>query len=283
MEREHGSLITALQSKPKPATHQPIFTSLRNGMSSLTAALIAKLPAERISLNSPAFSLKREGKLWCVRHNTPAERGIPGKTKKHFKQVLLATSLDPTRSFLERINPTAAALLPAEASSAILAAFTWPADLAGQFTIPPGFGFLVPPAKTEADASQLLAATFVDQKFSHRGPSNTRILRAFFGGKAAAHFAEAPDDQVAEAALSQLRAILGPIPDPPHTEIRRWPRSLPQYEVGHLDRIAQLDDLMHQLPSLHLLGNSYRGVGLPDLIHAARTTARKIVSELAPR
>jgi oxygen-dependent protoporphyrinogen oxidase len=283
MEREHGSLILGLQARAKQHGSRPpqsIFTSLRNGLGSLTAALIARLPPERLHCNNPAFSLKREGKLWCVRYHTPSDRGIPGKAKKHFKHVIVATSVDAARNLLTPLDPTAAALLPTDASSAVLAAFCWPAETAATFTIPPGFGFLVPKTKpsTLNPEPSLLAATFVDQKFPHRAPTGTRILRAFFGTGSAEHFANTPDAAVAAAALTQLRALIGPIPDPNPalTTVRRWPRSLPQYAVGHLDRMAELDTRVAALGNLSLLGNAYRGVGLPDLIHNARESVRKL-------
>jgi oxygen-dependent protoporphyrinogen oxidase len=280
LEREHGSLILGLQARAKSQASKPaqsIFTSLRNGMASLTSALIARLPAERLHRNNPAFSLKREGKLWCVRYHTPSERGIPGKAKKHFKHVFLATPVDTTTALLKPLDPTAASLIPTDASSAVLAAFVWPADIAATFTIPAGFGFLVPHQSTIV-GPQLLAATFVDQKFPHRAPPGARILRAFFGTGSAEHFSNIPDAEVAQTALDQLRTFMGPLPDPDPslTTVRRWPRSLPQYAVGHLDRMAQLDTRIATLGNLTLLGNAYRGVGLPDLIKNARESVRKI-------
>ena len=127
----------------------------------------------------------------------------------------------------------------------------------------------------------LLAATFTDQKFPHRAPTGARILRAFFGtGSAPSTSPTPPDAEVAATALTQLEAILGPLPTPNTalTTVRRWPRSLPQYEVGHLDRIAQLDAHIANLGNLTLLGNATRGVGLPDLIHAAREATKKLLA-----
>jgi protoporphyrinogen/coproporphyrinogen III oxidase len=293
MEREHGSLIAALQSKSRN-TPQPIFTTLRSGMESLTQALIAKLPADRLHLNRPALSLKRERNLWCLR---TAKAG--GKAKKHFNHILLATPTDTTRILLTPLNSEAASLLPTDASSAILINLAWPAELAATFTIPPGFGFLIPQApafpptdsviSTEAQRSgetpvfsaaqipnpQLLAATFVDQKFPHRAPPQARSTRAFFGGPSAEALTRASDQQIIATTLTQLQKILGPLPEPTITTVRHLPRSLPQYEIGHPDRIAQLDHLIATLPNLTLLGNAYRGVGLPDLIRDAITAARK--------
>jgi oxygen-dependent protoporphyrinogen oxidase len=293
MEQEHGSLIAALQAKaaargdkPRPA----IFTSLRRGMASLTEALIATLPAERLHLNHTAFSLKREGKLWCLRTTNPNANGTAGKSKRHAHHVLLATPIDATRALLEPRNPAAAALIPTEASSAVLATFCWPAEIASTFTIPPGFGFLIPPPahpvisteattrNSTADAPTLLACTFVDQKFPHRAPPGARIIRTFFGGNSAATLAPQSDEAAATAAFKQLDKIFGPLPasDPTLTTVRRWPRSLPQYEVGHLDRMAKLDEQIAALGDLTLLGNAYRGVGLPDLIRDARAAAKTL-------
>lgn len=257
MEREHGSLIAALQARTQQRTHaqQPIFTSLRRGIVSLTEALVARLPDERVYL----------------------EHRIAQLADMQLDHTVIASSLDSTRALLAPVNPAAAKLLPAGASSAVLIVFAWTEDLARTFTIPPGFGFLVPQGSTSE--SQLLACTFVDQKFPHRAPDGARVIRAFFGGSSADTLSTQSDDEIAKTALTQLRNILGPIPEPSFQTVRRLPRSLPQYEVGHLDRIAELERLVQQVPGLHLLGNAYRGVGIPDLIRDARATARAIAND----
>ena len=284
MEHEHGSLIAALQAKSKARGNrpqQPIFTSLRGGVGSLVDALIAKLPAERLNYNRSALSLKREGNTWCLRTSAPSDRSIAGKSKRHFHHVFLATPIDTTRLLLQARDPEAAALIPKHASSAVLAAFCWTAETAASFNVPSGFGFLVPQSGDQQN--QLLAATFVDQKFPHRAPPGGRVLRAFFGGASADALASQSDEAVAAAAFAQLDRILGPLPLPvaAFTTVRRWPRSLPQYEVGHLERIAELDQLITTLGGITLLGNGYRGVGLPDLIRDARAAARGLIPSKA--
>lgn len=276
MEREHGSLIAALQARAKERGQrppQPAFHSLSNGMGSLAEALAAKLPEERIHLHRQASSLKREGKLWCLRTSAT---GSTAKSKRHFHHILLATPVDVTRRLLTPLNAAAAALIPAESSSAVLVAMAFPAALAASIQLPQAFGFLVPHSSSD---TSLLAATFVDQKYPDRAPAGARILRAFFGGTSAAALLSQPDESVIAAAYQQLTRILGPLPapDPALTTVRRWPHSLPQYEVGHLDRIAELDTLIAQLGGLTLLGNGYRGVGVPDLIRDARAAAKALV------
>ncbi|HEV2575738.1 MAG TPA: protoporphyrinogen oxidase [Acidobacteriaceae bacterium] len=256
MDREHGSLIAGLHARARQRLRapQPIFTSLRRGVGSLTETLVTQLSRARIHLESKVSAL----------------------ADIEFDEVILSTSTDSTRRLLESVSTEAAALLPSDASSAVLAAFAWPEEVARSFAIPSGFGFLVPDGS--AGEEQLLACTFVDQKFPHRAPEGARVMRAFFGGRSAEALASRTDEVIAVCALEQLREILGPIPEPAVQVVRRLPRSLPQYEVGHLERIAKLEELVAQVPGLHLLGNSYRGVGIPDLIRDARATARKIVA-----
>ena len=113
----------------------------------------------------------------------------------------------------------------------------------------------------------------------NRAPQGGRILRAFFGGRAADSLMDKGDDAVIAAAHEQLSHILGPLPaaDLKLTTVRRWPRSLPQYEVGHAKRMMELEALVGRLGSLSLLGNGYRGVGVPDLIRDARASARDLI------
>jgi protoporphyrinogen/coproporphyrinogen III oxidase len=233
---------------------------------------------------------------WTVSTSTTANRFA----SESFDAVLLATPLNAARSLLAPIDPTAAQLLPSESSSAVLVAFCFPD--AARVPLPPGFGFLVPPpVATQAGAPQpalnlprglgsdmpptlLLACTFADQKFPHRVPPGGRLIRAFFGGAAADRLARCNNDEIAAIARLELARILnsgapvsGPAPTPLPasvlTVVRRWPASLPQYAVGHLDRVAEFESRLSSLSGLTLLGNALHGVGLPDLIRAAVRSA----------
>jgi protoporphyrinogen/coproporphyrinogen III oxidase len=160
-----------------------------------------------------------------------------------------------------------------DASSAVVVAFGFPD--ASKFALPQGFGFLVPPGSD----SLLLACTFVDQKFGDRVPRGGRLVRAFFGGNAAERLMRCGNDETAAVARLELARILGPLPEPQMTVVRRWPRSLPQYAVGHLDRMCELEERVKALNGLWLLGNGYRGVGVPDLIRDARAAARELAGQ----
>lgn len=240
MEREHGSLITALQSRTKPVRSSSIFTSLRGGMQTLTDALAARLPPDRIHLKTKVEKLPEDADA-----------------------VFVATSLEATRGFLAELEE----FLPVRASSAVLAALAWKN---ANFNIPKGFGFLVP-------SGNLLAGTFVDQKFPERAPAGGKILRAFFGGEAALWLMGSSDAEVAQEAQHELNQILGPLPVPDIIHVTRWPNSLPQYEVGHRERVKRLHAMLEKTPGIHLLGNMLDGVGIPDLVRQARFATMKML------
>ena len=265
MEREHGSLILALQSAAKSvaqADRPTIFTSLTAGTAALIDRMKSELPPGSVRLNTPVTRLTRYDNHWLVE---ASGESLP------FDDVILALPANVARPLVKPLSLRLAELLNMEASSAVIAAFAFQQT----FDLPRGFGFLVP----AGEASSLLAATFVDQKFPGRIPEEGgRLLRAFFGGEQAHSIAAMSDDEIATLALTELTKILGPLPTPVFQIVRRWPNSLPQYEVGHLDRVAEIESLVSQQPNLWLLGNGYRGVGLPDLIRDARAAARGLLN-----
>lgn len=262
MEREKGSLVAALQSRAVSAKNASVFTTLRSGMGTLMDRMIAAIPEDWIRLAAEVRFLSYGDEGWLV----GTARGV-----ERFDGVMMAAPVHVARSLLEPVDERAGQLMEMEASSAVVVGFGF-AD-AQRFGVPPGFGFLVPP---ESD-SLLLACTFVDQKFDDRVPQDGRLVRAFFGGKAAERMMRCGNDETAAVARMELARILGPLPQPQMTVVRRWPRSLPQYGVGHLERMKELDDRVRALGGLWLLGNGYRGVGVPDLIRDARAAARREV------
>jgi oxygen-dependent protoporphyrinogen oxidase len=260
MERQFGSLILALQAKAG-RTEKPIFTSLRFGIGELVERMVAEIPRDRVRLGEAVKRLGRAGDGWRV-----------STRDGNFEcdAVLLAAPVDVARRLLEPIDERAAGLMEMEASWAVVVAFCFltPLDL------PPGFGFLVPPGQ----GSLLMACTFTDQKYPDRVPPGGRMVRAFFGGAAAERLTRCGNDEIASVARLEMGKILGALPEPVVTVVRRWPRSLPQYAVGHLERMDELDARVRGLSGLHLLGNGYRGVGLPDLIRDARRMVEELVA-----
>lgn len=273
MERDHGSLILALQSQQRSgAPKQSVFTSLKSGLQSLVEGMAAQIPASAIRLNEPVLSLARSADGW------QATTAFGAAT---YDQVVVATPVHISRELLSPTIPEFDGLLEIEASSAVVAAFAFDREASAKLTVPEGFGFLVPQyAGTQAStaAPGLLAATFVHQKFSHRVPAGCVLLRAFFGGDTARSLLSRPDEDLAALARRNLSRVLGELPDPAITVVRRWPRSLPQYAVGHLSRVDRIEAILADYPDLHLIGNALHGVGLPDMVRQGRRAAAKLLS-----
>jgi oxygen-dependent protoporphyrinogen oxidase len=263
MEHTSGSLVRALDGVAAKARGS-VFTSLAGGVGSLVEKMVEEIPAAWVRLSTVVSSIKREGERWRV---TSLGDGA-ADTKDYFDAVIVALPAPVARALVRPVSARTAELLTLETSSAVLAALAFDQE----FELPRGFGFLVP----EGEGSGLLAGTFVDQKFPERVPTGCRLLRGFFGGELGVQLAAKSDQVIADRTLSELRNLLGPLPDPIFSVVRRWPRSLPQYGVGHLERMAELDALVKQLPGLWLLGNAYRGVGLPDLVRDARAASREL-------
>jgi len=262
MEQEHGSLITALQTRVAAAKTDSVFTTLRSGMGTLVDRMIAAIPEDWVRLAAEVRFVSYGDEGWLIGTAKGVER---------FDAVMMAAPVDVARALLKPVDERAAELMEMETSSAVVVGFGFPD--ATKFAAPPGFGFLVPPGSD----SLLLACTFVDQKFDDRVPQGGRLVRTFFGGKAAERLMRCGNDETAVVARLELARILGPLPEPQMTVVRRWPRSLPQYGVGHLKRMKELEERVRSLVGLWLLGNGYRGVGLPDLVRDARAAARQFV------
>jgi oxygen-dependent protoporphyrinogen oxidase len=262
LEREYGSLILGLQAREASSRKNPLFTALRSGLGTLIDRMVAAIPQPWIHLGVPVTAIAREHNGWLVTTSVGQES---------FDTLLVAAPLHIARELLAPVDPAAAELMQMDASSAVIVGFGF--DDAAQVPVPPGFGFLVPPGSR----SLLLACTFMDQKFPHRVPPGGRLLRAFFGGPSAERVLRCGNDEISAIARMELARILQPLPEPRITVIRRLPLSLPQYAVGHLERMDQLKDRINALQNLHLLGNGYRGVGLPDLVRDSRATARSVL------
>ena len=271
IEAEYGSLILGLEQRSRHQTSKPVFTTLRSGLQTLVDRLVASLPPSSLCASTAVRRLHQVEKGWLVESAVGTQE---------FHRVLLATSLDASRDLLSSIasehTRRAATLLPRDATSSLIVALGYAADAAIP-KLPDGFGLL---AGTQSDQQSLLACTFVDQKFANRAPQGTTLLRAFFSSAAADRLSHASEEQIIRITCSQLSKMLGPLPpEPLVTLVRSWPRSLPQYEVGHTARMKELDACLGAMHGITIAGNALRGVGLPDLIRDASRAAQTLATD----
>jgi oxygen-dependent protoporphyrinogen oxidase len=127
----------------------------------------------------------------------------------------------------------------------------------------------------------MTACTLVSRKWPDRVFGDRAVIRCFVGGSGAEDILDQPDDAIAEGVARQLAAIL-PLPaEPAASRLVRWPRSMPQYDVGHLDRVAVIERTLP--PGTFLVGPAYRGPGIADCVRGGNEAAEAVRAHLADR
>ena len=107
------------------------------------------------------------------------------------------------------------------------------------------------------------------------------LLRVFVGGATQPELFDLDDSAIAEIVTRELGELLGVSGQPLFLEIGRHPRGMPQYTLGHLDRVATIRRLTARHPGLALAGNAFDGVGIPDCIRSGQDAAAAILKSLA--
>jgi oxygen-dependent protoporphyrinogen oxidase len=137
-----------------------------------------------------------------------------------------------------------------------------------------GFGFVVPAVEKRT----VLACTFSSVKFRNRAPDGLVLLRAFVGGALFPRAYESDDDAMAAAVEAELRQWIGLSGSRLWALVSRYPRSMPQYQVGHRERVARIEASVADLGNLALAGNAYTGAGIPDTIRCASEAAERLAA-----
>ncbi len=266
MEAKFGSLVRGVlagQAKAPPGPRGPLFRTLKTGLGSLVGALTSRVKVtqatvetiERGSGQSP-FQVRAGGDWIEADH------------------VIVACPAGAASHVLAKLDERLADLLGGidYSSSLTLSLIYRAAEFDGKRA---GFGFLVPKVERE----RLAACTFVGTKFSYRVPDARIVLRCFFGGIGDPAVLELPDEMLVAIARQELRRMLGLTAAPISHVIARWPGSMAQYGLGHAQRVAEIRQKTAALPGLHLVGNAYEGIGIPDCIQMGRAAAAAILAE----
>ncbi|AXC12951.1 Protoporphyrinogen IX oxidase, aerobic, HemY [Acidisarcina polymorpha] len=272
MEQEYGSLVVALQKqRSQKRQSSAVFTTLKSGLQTLVERMTAVIPPSNLRLSEPVSEMNWSRGEWEV----ATRSGLAC-----FDRVVLATPVHISRRLVARWNSELGSLLDIEATSAVVVAFAFSPELASSVQTPKGFGFLVPQSQNEliGQEPELLAATFVDQKFSHRVPEGGMLIRAFYGGESAPKLLDEDDSSILKLSHRRLSHILGELPEPSIALVRRWPRSLPQYTIGHRRRVGRIEEISREIPGFYLVGNAFHGVGLPDLVRQGRALANSLLA-----
>ena len=138
------------------------------------------------------------------------------------------------------------------------------------------FGVLCPLVEKRS----LMAATYSSTKWPGRAPEGKILMRGFVGGPHNQEIVDRSDDELIAIVTQELRDILGLKADPIFARVYRWKLGMPQYTLGHLDRVAIIQGEMETIPGLALAGGSYTGVGLPNCIESGEAAVTKVLADL---
>jgi len=275
-ERTHGSLIRGMLAQRRAAPKPPsgsapplsAFLSLAGGLGELTETLAGALDRVEVRSGVAATAVAWRGSGgWTLR--------LANGDVLEADALLLATPAWASADLLQELSaPLAATLrqIPYTSTATITAAYR-STDIAG---LGAGRGFVIP----RVEDRELTAVTWVTSKFPGRAPQGVALARGFVGRAGREAAVDLADDDLVALVRRELREILGLTAEPFLARVYRWPRALPQYTLGHLERVATIDRHVAQLPGLYLLGSAYRGVGIPDCIQSGSDAATRALDHL---
>ena len=265
----HRSLLLAARAAlppPAPAAPSP-FATLRGGLGALPARLAAASGAE-IRLRTTVRELGRTATGWRL---TLGSAAAPEALE--VDAVVLAVPAAPAARLLEQVAPTAAAELAAvEYASVALVTLVLAAPVGGS-----GSGFLVP----AVEGRTTKAVTYFSRKWGHL-PQSPFVLRASVGRYGETADLQRTDDEIVQAVVADLEHMTGPLPQRIDSRVTRWGGALPQYAVGHVERVRRIRDAVARQPGLTVAGAAYDGVGIPVCIRSGRSAARAVLGQNGP-
>ena len=270
LERADRSLIWGMWKRSRTAGRRGIsqgglslFVSLREGLSSLTEAIRKRI--EGVPLRSGQ-------KVKGIR---PKERGyeviLEGETV-WADAVVVTTGAGIAADWIDAWDPPLAKLLREirYASTATVSLGFRSGDVLHPLN---GFGFVAP----RGEGTNLLATTWSSTKFPGRAPAGHVLIRSFLGGAHQENVVERDERSLISLVRGDLRSILGIQADPLVAKVFRWIKASPQYNLGHLSRIAEIEKMTERRPGFFLAGAAYRGVGIPDCVRQGMEAAEKVV------
>ncbi len=274
MERQSGGLIRGhLTAKKKDAAaaarkasgaRYDQFRAPRDGMDSWLEGIASKLPHGCLKLNTGVEGLVSTEGGWRLQ--------LAGQPDQNFDAVILATPTRVASRLLESVSSEAAILAGTieYASSAVAAMIVKRTEVAGRLD---GFGMIAPSKENR----QALAISYTSNKYEGRVPNDEVLLRVFMGGAMNPSVMELSDAELEAIAQQEVRDILKwSGKEPNWIQVVRWNQAMPQYTLGHRDRVESLKSALAKTPSLRICGAGYDGVGIPQCVKSGRLAAEAI-------
>ncbi len=266
-ERTHGSVVRSWRNAPRLPPGRAGSMSLRGGLGQLVDRLRAALPPDVVVSSADVLRIEQDGLFvtWLADGRAIRSRAVILALPAHAAGPVV-TALDYE---LARLCSTI------RYAPSVTVAMGYRGDRVRHPLR--GWGLVVP----AGERLRLGSVTWVTSKWPHRAPAGHVLIRASLGRQCAAEALGASDAQVREWAAQDLRTLLGIDAEPVTSLVQRWPRAMPQLEVGHLERMAAIEWRLARLPGLFMSAAGFRGVGIPDCITDAQANARRAVSHVS--
>ena len=278
LERRFGSLTRGvLASRAQTAGSSkaaPLFLTLRGGMQQLIEALESAIAGKVTFVRGEVETVESTGN-----ESSPNRLRVSlSGTALEADHAVVATPAYAAGRLLRGMDASLADLLGGiRYHSSITIALGY--ERSGFRHRLEGFGFLVP----RVERRLLTACTWVGTKFPHRVAEDRILLRAFIGCGTNESLLTRSDDALVETAREELQHLMGVTERPLFSRVVRWRRAMAQYNVGHERRITEIQGRLDCFPRLHLAGNAYMGIGIPDCIHSAQLAAQRITGAASGR
>ena len=268
-EREHGSVIRRFRSLSQSAGRPKdgLFRSLPGGIGELTGAMVSTLETASVRTGRDVTQISGPSPLTV--HSASGE-------SVQASQVIVTTPAYVTAKLVAGLDPeldTLCSSIPYTSTATVV--LSYPRRSVAHHLN--GTGFVVPRVESELS---LMAGSWVSSKWPGRAPEGQVLLRGFVGGARNASALDQTDAELVAATHQDFSRLLGISADPVITRVYRWPRLNPQYEVGHLEKLAKIDARLGHLPGLHITGAGLRGVGIPDCVAQGRAVAALVAEEM---
>ena len=274
MEEMYGGLIKAMLAKKKearksiekksggPAGPSGHLTSFQNGLYTIIEKL-HDLLKENICLSCNIESIQRdsEGKYVIESENN----------KEIFDNLILAIPAYRASQLVKSIDNRITELLASIPYSGLAVACQG-YKLDDLETKPDGFGFLIPKNQNR----KILGSIWTSTIFPSQAPEGIALFRTMIGGAGNDDILNKNDSELAEIAHLELTEILGIKSKPVFEKLIRWPRAIPQYVMGHPEKLDKITNRLGNIPGLYLAGNAYTGVGLNDCIKRSNEIVERI-------
>lgn len=274
-----GSLldqVAALADRGAQTYSAPVFAGIPGGMGRLPAALAAAVTGAggTVRTHTPVLAVRREGAGWAVTTTDGEVRG---------DGVILAVPAPQAATLLAAVAPHAAAELAGiEVADVIVATFAFAAAEVAAAGLE-GSGFLVPPVEGRG----IKASTFSFAKWGwvrdagRAAPAGDLCLLRTSLGRAGEGVLARSDAEVVSTSLADLAAATGLAAEPVDVHVQRWPAGLPQYAVGHVDRVLRIRVALARLGGIAVAGAAYDGVGIPAVIASADAAVGAVAADAA--